>query len=138
MSGGGGGRRRRARSLALRVLFELEGTEKDAGEVLAYQAADLGASGDVVQFARHLVAAYLDDGPAIDELLRAASRWPLAELGKVERAVLRLAVAEMRSPGAAPAAVVIDESCELTRAYAGEEAVQYVNGVLGRIAREAA
>lgn len=138
MSGGGGGRRRRARSLALGVLFELEGTEKEAGEVLTYHAADLGATGDVVEFARRLVAAYLDDGPAIDELLRTASRWPLTELGKVERAVLRLAVAEMRSPGAAPAAVVIDESCELARAYAGEEAVQYVNGVLGRIAREAA
>jgi len=35
-----------------------------------------------------------------------------------------------------PVAVVVDESLELARAYAGDDAVQYVNGVLGQIARE--
>jgi transcription termination factor NusB len=37
---------------------------------------------------------------------------------------------------ATPVAVSIDESLELARVYAGEEAVPVVNGVLGRIARE--
>ena len=35
-----------------------------------------------------------------------------------------------------PVAVVIDESVELAKAYAGEEAVQFVNGVLGHVARQ--
>jgi transcription termination factor NusB len=35
-----------------------------------------------------------------------------------------------------PVAVVIDESIELSRAYAGDEAAQFVNGVLGHVARE--
>jgi transcription termination factor NusB len=37
---------------------------------------------------------------------------------------------------ATPVAVVIDESIELARAYAGDEAAQFVNGVLGHVARE--
>ena len=36
-----GGRRRRGRELALRVLFELEGTEKNHRAVLDYQCAEL-------------------------------------------------------------------------------------------------
>ena len=34
-----------------------------------------------------------------------------------------------------PVAVVIDESVELAKAYSGEVAAQFVNGVLGHIAR---
>lgn len=134
-TGRGGGRRRRGRELALRVLFELEGSQKDAAEVLRYQAVEVGATDDVAAFARRLVDACLADAARIDGLLSAVSTWPLAELGKVERAVLRLAVAEMLE-GTTPVAVVADESCELARMYAGDESVQFVNGVLGAVARE--
>ena len=132
----GSGRRRRGRELALRVLFELEGTDKDAEEALAYQGDEIGAAPDVRTFARRLVLACLDSRDRIDEALHAASRWSLADVGKVERAVLRLGSCELMNPDGTPVPVIIDESLELARAYAGEDAVQYVNGVLGQIARE--
>lgn len=132
----GGGRRRRGRELALRVLFELEGTQKDAAEALHYQADELGATTDVRAFAELLVLGCLEHRASIDAALTAASRWPLGDLGKVERAVLRLGACELLEGDGTPIAVVVDESCELARAYAGDEAVQFVNGVLGQIARE--
>jgi transcription antitermination protein NusB len=131
-----GGRRRRGRELALRVLFELEGTDKDAAAALAYQGDDLGATADVRAFALRLVVGCLENRERIDAALSAASRWSLGDLGKVERAVLRLGTCELLESDGTPVAVVVDESLELTRAYAGESAVQYVNGVLGQIARE--
>ena len=134
-----GGRRRRARELALRVLFELEGTEKDHLDVLAYQAADSGVAPDTVAFARALVSGTLEQIQAIDASIAAASlNWDLVDLGKVERAVLRLGTFELLFEPSTPVAVSIDESLELARIYAGDEAVPLVNGVLGRIAREAA
>ncbi len=132
----GGGRRRRGRELALRVLFELEGTDKDAAAALAYQAEEVGSAPDVTAFARRLVGGCLEHRERIDMVLSAASRWSLADLGKVERAVLRLGTCELLDSDGTPVAVILDESLELTRAYAGEEAVQYVNGVLGQVARE--
>ena len=134
-----GGRRRRARELALRVLFELEGTEKDHLDVLAYQAADGGVAPDTVAFARSLISGTLEQIEAIDASISAASlNWDLVDLGKVERAVLRLGTFEILFEPSTPVAVSIDESLELARIYAGDEAVPLVNGVLGRIAREAA
>ena len=112
------GRRRRGRELALRVLFELEGTEKEPRPALEYQADDMGAP---------------RDDAAISE---ASVNWDLVDYGKVERAVLRLGTYEVLYEPATPVAVSIDESLELARVYAGEEAVPLVNGVLGRIARE--
>ena len=132
-----GGRRRRGRELALRVLFELEGTEKDHRAVLDYQCAELEAPADVAGFARRLVDGTLEHIETIDTAITEASlHWDLIDLGKVERAVLRLGAFELLFQSGTPVAVSIDESLELARIYAGEEAVPLVNGVLGQIARE--
>jgi N utilization substance protein B len=131
------GRRRRGRELALRVLFELEGTEKEPRPALEYQAEDMGAPRDTVEFARTLVEGPLEHVVNIDAAITEASvNWDLVDYGKVERAVLRLGTYEVLYEPATPVAVSIDESLELARVYAGEEAVPLVNGVLGRIARE--
>lgn len=133
----GAGRRHRARELALRVLFELEGTTKDADEALRYQANDSGAAADVAAFARTVVLGCLEHADGIDSVITAASdHWALADLGKVERAILRLGTYELIWGQDAPLAVVIDEAVELAKAYAGDEAGSFVNGVLGRVARQ--
>jgi N utilization substance protein B len=136
-AGRGAGRRRRGRELALRVLFEVEGTEKDADWALDYQALDVGATPDVLAFAREIVMSCLEHVDAIDGAISEAStNWALEDLGKVERAVLRIGASELLHQRETPVAVVIDESVELTKAYAGEEAAHFVNGVLGQVARE--
>jgi N utilization substance protein B len=53
----------------------------------------------------------------------------------VDRNVLRLAVYEMLRTET-PAPIVIDEAIELARRFAGEESVQFVNGVLDAVRRE--
>lgn len=117
------------------MLFELEGTDKDFDAVLEYQAAELGGTPDVVGFARALVGGCVQHGDLLDAALEQAStNWRLEDLGKVERAALRLGALELLQ-GETPVPVVIDESVELTKAYAGETAAQFVNGVLGHIAR---
>ena len=54
----------------------------------------------------------------------------------VDRNILRLAVFEMVHAGT-PAAIAIDEALELARKFSHEESVQFVNGVLDAIRREA-
>jgi len=130
------GRRHRGRELALRVLFELEGTDKSFEWALDYQALDLGATADVMSFARRLVEGCLRHADSLDLALEeASSNWRLTDLGKVERAVLRLGAYELLHEPDTPVAVAIDESVELAKSYSGEVAAQFVNGVLGHIAR---
>lgn len=133
----GAGRRHRGRELALRVLFELEGTQKDAREVLRYHAEDTGATPDVEEFASELTLGVLQELQRVDDAVDAASsNWRLEEIGKVERAVLRLGTYELLFARDVPVSVAIDEAVELAKTYAGEEAGRFVNGVLGRIAAE--
>ena len=131
------GRRHRGRELALRVLFELEGTNKDATVALEYQASDISAPADVVGFARRIVVGYLEHSATVDGVIAGASEhWRIEDLGKVERAVLRLGAYELLHERETPVPVVIDEAVELAKSYAGEDAGQYVNGVLGHVARQ--
>jgi N utilization substance protein B len=133
----GVGRRHRGRELALKVLFELEGTDRDAAEALDYQIADAQAPDDVAAFARQLVYGTLTHLDEVDEAIASSSaNWRLAEIGKVERAVLRLGAYELIVERHTPVGVAIDEAIELARTYAGDEAARFVNGVLGRVAGE--
>jgi N utilization substance protein B len=54
----------------------------------------------------------------------------------VDRAVLRLALYELRNQPSTPTAVVINEAVELAKTYSTERSGRFVNGVLSRLALE--
>ena len=87
-------------------------------------------------FARDLLRGVTEELPAIDDLIaRHAANWRLERMPAVDRNVLRIAVYEMLRTDT-PAAIVIDEALELARRFAGEESVQFVNGVLDAVRKE--
>ncbi len=63
--------------------------------------------------------------------------WTLQRLSRVDWAILRLSVYEMKY-ASLPAAVSINEAVELTRKYSSESSCAFVNGVLGTISRKLA
>ena len=83
------------------------------------------------------VSAYYSHSAEVDDLIRDHLRnWTMERLPRVSLTVLRLALAEMlygdeRKPG-----VVINEAVELTKKYGADEDYQFVNGLLGAVARE--
>lgn len=77
-----------------------------------------------------------DKLPDIDEKIATASKgWSLNRIGKVELAVLRLAVYEMLFDDDIPVGVAIDEAVELTKKYGQDGSPAFVNGVLAAIAK---
>ena len=88
-------------------------------------------------FGQRLLRAYYEHSAEVDDLIRDHLRnWTMERLPRVSLTVLRLALAEMlygdeRKPG-----VVINEAVELTKKYGADEDYQFVNGLLGAVARE--
>lgn len=76
----------------------------------------------------------------IDALIASKLKdWTLPRLPRVNAAILRLAVAEMRFSGQEDMdSIVINEAVELAKKYAGDEDYQFINGVLGAISRDEA
>lgn len=69
------------------------------------------------------------------EIAKAAPAWPTNKLNKIDLAILRLAVYELKK-GEAPPKVVIDEAVELAKEFGAESSSSFVNGVLGTIFKE--
>jgi transcription antitermination protein NusB len=98
---------------------------------------------DASLFTRALAHAAQDRGEELDALVaRHAKGWSLERIAPLERAIMRVALLEMRHPDAAPADTpipaegAIDEAVELAKTYSGADAPGFVNGILGAIHRE--
>jgi len=129
------GRRHQARELALKVLFELESDPKDPGQALHYRFAEEAVDPEVARFAEELVLGVMEHGAELDDMIASASKnWPLDQMAKVDRIILRIAAYEIAVSRNVPVRAAINESIELARTFSGEEAARFVNGVLGKIA----
>ena len=128
--------RRQARIQAVQQLYarEMRGVLAAMAEE---QAPHWPVEGEASPFADELVTQALGRLTDIDHLLTAAlQNWDLRRLGAVDRAILRLAVAEMLVHPDIPAAVTINEAIEIARSLATAESARFANGVLDRVRKE--
>lgn len=73
----------------------------------------------------------------IDKLLNGAAKgWKTARMGKVDLTVLRLAVYEMKWDEDVPEKVAINEAVELAKRFGEENSASFVNGILGKLAKQ--
>lgn len=133
--------RRRARAAALQALYECEIgglTPQQALGVLHRagppEVEDPGESEH--GFVTSLVKGAMQNRESLDERIGdAAKNWRVERMAVLDRLVMRLAAEELLSHRESPPRVVISEAIELARAYSGEEAAKFVNGVLDGVYR---
>ena len=133
--------RHRAREAALQMLYQWEiGRTTPCDAILTYWPTqdDTTVISDAHrEFADGLVRGTIARVEEIDRVLGAhAQNWRVQRMAVLDRLVLRLATFELLAQPDTPAKVVINEALELARAYSGEEAVGFVNGVLDGVRKE--
>jgi N utilization substance protein B len=128
--------RHRARAAALQALYECEIgglTPQQALGVLHHAGPpEVDDPGEREHgFVTSLVRGAMQDKDALDERIGdAAKNWRVERMAILDRLVMRLALQELLTHRDSPPRVVISEAIELARAYSGEEAAKFVNGVL--------
>jgi N utilization substance protein B len=65
-----------------------------------------------------------------------AQNWRLERLGSVEKALLRIGVAELMYFKDVPASVTLDEVIELAKHFAEADAPAFLNGILDPVSKE--
>jgi transcription antitermination protein NusB len=94
--------------------------------------------GELDLYARDLVEGVAEEAAELDVRIDAASSdWSVERLGALERNVLRIALWEL-DRGDVPLEAALDEAVSLAKRYSSEDAGRLVNGILGRVVREAA
>lgn len=126
------GDRRRSRALALQVLYQMEHGGADAESALASVAANFGAPGGSLGYARELLKGIEANRRDIDQRLSQVSqRWRLDRMSRVDRNILRLAGYEiLYQSHEIPPKVAINEGVELAKRFGGDDSPGFVNAVL--------
>ena len=136
--------RRFARVTAIEALYQAESyqagccnREKDL-EAICNEAL---LRNDIVneqqrQFVRELIRGTWEHRHEYDEAISGRSKgWPLHRMGRVEVAIMRMALHEIRRMDT-PRSVVINEAVELAKEYASGRAAAFINGILGSLVAE--
>ncbi len=77
----------------------------------------------------------LENIEKIDEIINnSAKGWSTSRMAKVDLAILRLSVYEMKFANDAPKSVIINEAVELAKKYSSDESPGFINGILGNLA----
>jgi len=131
------GLRRQARETGLQLLFAQE-EQQPLSEIMLEEFWDSVEAPEAVRdYALLLTGAVAEHRDDLDEVIsRYAKNWTLSRMSRVDRNLLRMAVAEMFFINDVPVRVTLDEAIEVAKAFGGEESSRFVNGILDRIARD--
>jgi N utilization substance protein B len=128
--------RREARRLVVGVLYQADVSHRDPVGILE-ERRPVGQR--IPRFAEELVRGVAEHLEDLDWLIgEHAEEWTVARMAVVDRTILRVACYELLHRDDVPAAVTIDEAVEAAKELSTEDSGRFVNGILGRIARELA
>ena len=122
--------RRKSREFALQMLFQWDMSPQEPAKLEAKFWRAAKAADSTRAFANQLFEGAAKEVAALDELIvKHAENWRFERLAAIDRAVLRLAIHELRVADA-PYKVVLNEAVDLAKKYSSEESGAFVNGVL--------
>ncbi|MBO5150431.1 transcription antitermination factor NusB [Anaerotignum sp.] len=130
--------RRSARKNAFFLLFQMDFNEaaefEQVKELFFAEKEEPVEEGDKA-FILSEVEGTREHMAEIDALIeQSAKGWDPERMNKVDLAILRLAVYEMKW-GETPVGVAINEAVELAKKFSSDEAPAFINGVLGKAAQ---
>ncbi|KAA8502563.1 transcription antitermination factor NusB [Mediterraneibacter catenae] len=127
------------REHVFKMLFQIEFNEAaDMPEHLQYYFETIDnvkeKDREYIQKKYQAVSSHVEE---IDKLLNEAAKgWRTSRMNKVDLTILRLAVYEMKWDEDVPEGVAINEAVELAKRFGGDGSSSFVNGVLGRLAKQ--
>jgi N utilization substance protein B len=132
------GKRHRSRQLALQILYAREYLDEPPRDLFERLVeTDEVSPKTWTDFCGNLVNHTLEQQPELDATIsKALDNWRIERLSKVDRAILRLALCEMRSFANIPIRVTLNEYIDLAKEFGTSESSAFVNGILDRLSRD--
>ena len=131
------------RIIALQTLYEQEFRREcndssfKLSEVLKRNITRYQTMVDDRDFIKRLVKGVDAKSTELDELLQPiAPEWPIDQIARMDRLILRIGAYELLYETDTPPKVVINEAVELAKGFGGDNSSKFVNGVLGTLLRQ--
>lgn len=138
--------RRNAREAALQALYQCDTLQQFDVQACDFlfsvffreELADPAFTNDNFRFCKSLLEVTIAERSAVDSAISAAStRWSIQRMARVDRNILRVAVAELLFFDDIPANVSINEAIEIAKRFGTADSPTFINGLLDRVASNA-
>lgn len=129
--------RNKARLVAMQSLFQLDRDRDGMMRVMRERSVEEKLDERDMLYLEHVMNYVVSNKDSIDDFIsRYSIDWDIHRLGKVELAILRVAVGEILYIEDIPESVSINEAVRLARKYGMEQAPKFINGILGKLCRK--
>jgi N utilization substance protein B len=130
--------RREIREQIFKLLFRAEFNqpeEMDEQTAIFFDAEDNVKALSEADFIKEKLFKVLGQVPELDRMLsEKVEGWDIGRIGKVDLAILRLAIYEIKFDNEIPEGVAINEAVELAKKFGQDNSKAFVNGVLSKFA----
>jgi transcription antitermination protein NusB len=117
----------------MQMLFQWDMSRQDPAKLEAKFWRAAKAADTTRVFANKLFEGAAKDADELDALIvQHAQNWRLERMAIIDRAVLRLAIYELRI-AETPPRVVLNEAVDLAKKFSSEDAGAFVNGILDAV-----
>jgi N utilization substance protein B len=117
----------------MQMLFQWDMSQQEPRKLEAQFWKDAKAADTTRSFANSLFEGAAKNVAALDEIItKHAENWRFERLAAIDRAILRLAVYELRIADT-PHKVVLNEAVDLAKKFSNEDSGPFVNGILDAV-----
>lgn len=126
--------RTKARSIALKVFYEVDMSGHAPGTVLEERLEEEPLDANLADFTRQIVMGVYPMIDVLDSFIaQNAPEWPLDQVAVIDRNIIRIALWEFAIAECTPVKVAINEAIELAKNFGSDSTSRFVNGVLGSL-----
>jgi N utilization substance protein B len=127
--------RRKARELAVQATYSWQVSQNPVNEVEVNFIVDNSKRRFDIEYFQLLLRGVTSNINDIDNTISPYVDRPLDDIDQVEKAILRVAIFELKDCTDVPYRVVINEAIELAKAFAADDSHKFVNGVLDKVVK---
>ena len=126
--------RKLAREMAVEFLFQIEFQRESIKEQVEDFLESLGEENFDKDYFYEIINGVINSQKEIDEIIsNKAIGWKLERIAKIDLAILRVAIYEMKHREDIPVGVSINEAVELGKKFGTNDSSRFINGILGQV-----
>ncbi|VFP87391.1 transcription antitermination factor NusB [Candidatus Erwinia haradaeae] len=126
--------RRRARQCAVQALYAWQISKNNIVDIVNYFILEQDIYNVDISYFREILSGISMYVAYLDTLMQPYLFRDIEDLGHIEKAILRIALFELKERLDVPYKVAINEGIELAKVFGSEDSHKFINGVLDKIA----
>ncbi len=127
--------RKKARDNAFKCIYELEfGKDENVSDILRHCYDENDNKPEEKEYIEVVVNGIKENLAEIDEIiLSKLNKWSIDRIAKIDLAILRLAIYEIKYMEDIPVKVSANEAVELAKTYGNNGSSSFINGVIAKV-----